>query len=253
MTDLSSNEGVFILFPRKMGRSRILAECRKMYEEESKREKIERNWKQYPKPTLRQSLEAWCLLNDLIHLGYPHDFQKELPHIRSYMWKVTDLVRDAIHIRDGRENEADAPGALTIIGGRMNGKVEFAKAVNERKGEKNVGRQPEAQPKGKPPVEKTKGAETMQRLIDADAIGYDFGEINDGKNKWWDLYVTNEAIAQQPTIDAVPMSFIEKKIESIRQYLSEHEGEEFMSGLISKVAAYEKLIEEWREENGQIG
>ena len=67
---------------------------------------IERNGKQYPKPTLQQSLEAWCLLNDLIELGYPHNFQKELPHIRNYMWKVTDLVRDAIHIRDGRENEA---------------------------------------------------------------------------------------------------------------------------------------------------
>ena len=55
----------------------------------------------YPMPTLQQSIAAWCLLNDLINLGYPHDFQKELPHIRNYMWKVTDLVRDAIHIRDG--------------------------------------------------------------------------------------------------------------------------------------------------------
>ena len=39
------------------------------------------------------------------------------------------------------------------------------------KGEKNVGWQPETQPKGKPPVEKTRGAETTQRLIDADMRG----------------------------------------------------------------------------------
>ena len=45
----------------------------------------------------------------------------------------------------------------------------------------------------------------MTRLIDANALKYDFGEINDGKKKWWDLYVTNEAIAQQPTVDAVPV------------------------------------------------
>lgn len=60
-----------------------------------------------------------------------------------------------------------------------------------------------------------------------------------------------EALDRVPTVDAVPISFIEKKIESIRQYLSEHEGEGFTSGLISKAIAYERLIEEWREENGQ--
>ena len=43
----------------------------------------------------------------------------------------------------------------------------------------------------------------MTRLVDADALKYDFGEINDGSHKWWDLYVTNEVIARQPTIDAV--------------------------------------------------
>ena len=48
------------------------------------------------------------------------------------------------------------------------------------------------------------------RLIDVDALKYDFGEINDGSHKWWDLYVTNEAIAQQPTIDAVSLSVVRK-------------------------------------------
>ena len=44
----------------------------------------------------------------------------------------------------------------------------------------------------------------MQRLIDADALKYDFGEIDDGLCKRTELYVTNEAIAQQPTIEAEP-------------------------------------------------
>jgi len=45
----------------------------------------------------------------------------------------------------------------------------------------------------------------MTRLIDANALKYDFGEIDDGQYKRTELYVTNEAIAQQPTIDAVPV------------------------------------------------
>ena len=54
-----------------------------------------------------------------------------------------------------------------------------------RKGEKNVGWQPETQPKGKPPVEKTAGAETMQRLIDADALAkfIDYGHLNNPDEK----------------------------------------------------------------------
>ena len=45
----------------------------------------------------------------------------------------------------------------------------------------------------------------MRRLIDADAIVYDFGEIDDGLCKRTEFYATDEAIAQQPTIDAVPV------------------------------------------------
>ena len=43
-----------------------------------------------------------------------------------------------------------------------------------------------------------------RRLIDANALKYDFGEIDDGQYKRTELYVTNEAIAQQPTIEAEP-------------------------------------------------
>lgn len=71
-------------------------------------------------------------------------------------------------------------------------------------------------------------------------------------------YVLNQIltdIENEPAIDAIPIYFIEKKIESIRQYVEKRGGEidieEFIDGLISKAVAYERLIEEWREENGQ--
>lgn len=68
---------------------------------------IERNGKKYPRPTLQQSIDAWCVLNDLIELGVPHNFQHEAPHIRSYMYKVGYIVQDAIRIsRDGNNDGA---------------------------------------------------------------------------------------------------------------------------------------------------
>jgi hypothetical protein len=71
-----------------------------------------------------------------------------------------------------------------------------------------MGWQPETQPKGKPPVEKTKGAETLQRLIDADALYMelvkmkDFGELTAKK--------AIRVVKNAPTIDAVPLSVVRK-------------------------------------------
>jgi hypothetical protein len=65
-----------------------------------------------------------------------------------------------------------------------------------------VGWRPETQPKGKPPVEKTKGAETMQRLIDADALKRDL--VKNGFRNDVDMMMTLETINNAPTIDAVP-------------------------------------------------
>lgn len=70
-----------------------------------------------------------------------------------------------------------------------------------------MGWQPETQPKGKPPVEKMKGTETMQRLIDADALissvlkkAIDDAFLN-GNTDMHRLLI--QVIAHQPTIDAV--------------------------------------------------
>lgn len=88
----------------------------------------------------------------------------------------------------------------------------------------------------------------MSRLIDADALIKKLG-IGD-----FPIRLTYE-INHAPTVDAIPIDFIEKKIDAIRQYVEKHGGEidieEFIDGLISKAVAYERLIEEWREENGQ--
>ena len=68
---------------------------------------IERNGKKYPRPTLQQSIDAWCVLNDLIELGVPHNFQHEAPHIRSYMYKVGYIVQDAIRIKEQGKMEEE--------------------------------------------------------------------------------------------------------------------------------------------------
>jgi hypothetical protein len=62
----------------------------------------------------------------------------------------------------------------------------------------------------------------MTRYIDAEAIVYDFGEIDNGAQKRFDLFVTNEVIAEQPTIDAIPVKH-GKWIQADRQqYFRKH-------------------------------
>jgi hypothetical protein len=79
-----------------------------------------------------------------------------------------------------------------------------------------VGWQPETQPKGKPPVEKPKGAKKMKRLIDADALHKLFGAVTtdllskpelskDFEHMVRAFIMTTEMIEDQPTIDAVPV------------------------------------------------
>lgn len=63
-----------------------------------------------------------------------------------------------------------------------------------------MGWQPETQPEGKPPVEKTKGAETMQRLIDANA----FERRCMFDKNIEDMQDVIYALRDFPTIDAEP-------------------------------------------------
>ena len=51
------------------------------------------------KPTVQQSLDAWALLNELIKLGYPHNFQHEAPHISGYLYDISALIDKAYKIK----------------------------------------------------------------------------------------------------------------------------------------------------------
>lgn len=51
------------------------------------------------KPTVQQSLDAWALLNELLGLGYPHNFQHEAPHISGYLYDISALIDKAYKIK----------------------------------------------------------------------------------------------------------------------------------------------------------
>lgn len=54
-------------------------------------------------PTLAQSVQAWALLNELLELGYPHNFQHEAPHISNYLFDLSALIDKALKIKQGGE------------------------------------------------------------------------------------------------------------------------------------------------------
>lgn len=57
------------------------------------------------KPTLQQSLDAWALLNELLELGYPHNFQYEKPHISNYLFDLSALIDKAFKIKRSCERD----------------------------------------------------------------------------------------------------------------------------------------------------
>ena len=50
------------------------------------------------KPTVQQSLDAWALLNELLELDYPHNFQHEPLWIVQYMKAITKVVSMAYEV-----------------------------------------------------------------------------------------------------------------------------------------------------------
>ena len=47
---------------------------------------------------------------DLLHVGYPHNFQREEPWIVRYMYEITEVVKKAVHlnneIQDSKEKDS---------------------------------------------------------------------------------------------------------------------------------------------------
>lgn len=58
------------------------------------------------KPTVQQSLDAWDLLNELLELGYPHNFQYEKPYISNYLFDLSALIDKALKIKKRCDEDA---------------------------------------------------------------------------------------------------------------------------------------------------
>ena len=47
--------------------------------------------------------EQSAIIDALVKVGYPHNFQREAPWIVNYMLNITDVVRKAINLRNAEE------------------------------------------------------------------------------------------------------------------------------------------------------
>lgn len=83
------------------------------------------------------------------------------------------------------------------------------------------------------------------RLIDADALTKKLNIFNDRKhgNEHFlnGIETAKEIIENEPTIDAIPIEFIQKRIDQLKE----------MNGLIFEYEQWEleRLVRKWREEN----
>lgn len=85
------------------------------------------------------------------------------------------------------------------------------------------------------------------RLIDAERLLADLDAFPYVK------HAIDSLIEEQPTVDAIPISFIRDKIEKIKTVISDIHGakgfEDITRLLIHKAIYLERLIEEWEMEN----
>ena len=99
----------------------------------------------------------------------------------------------------------------------------------------------------------------MTRPIDADALKLShckectlYPDKCMGDDCDWDAIIHINAM---PTIDAIPVSFIQELIDRDKQLIEEYGGKQdyeiIVDGLIERAVNYEALIEKWREKNGK--
>lgn len=51
--------------------------------------------------------EQDAVIDALLKVGYPHDFQNEEPWVVNYMWAITDVVRKAVRLRNAKGAKVD--------------------------------------------------------------------------------------------------------------------------------------------------
>ena len=42
------------------------------------------------------------LINELLNLGYPHNFQHEAPWVVDYLYSLTEIIKKAFKVKEGR-------------------------------------------------------------------------------------------------------------------------------------------------------
>jgi hypothetical protein len=52
------------------------------------------------RPSVQQSIDSWALTNELIELGYCHNFQQERNDISNYIYKISSLIDKALAIKE---------------------------------------------------------------------------------------------------------------------------------------------------------
>ena len=92
----------------------------------------------------------------------------------------------------------------------------------------------------------------MTRLIDADALNLEY-EV-DMADDWKTAHEMANVVKYAPTVDAVPIEFIEKRIAELKK-LNEYEF--IANGGYTSPSDYEqweleRLIRDWREQNDEI-
>lgn len=86
----------------------------------------------------------------------------------------------------------------------------------------------------------------MTRLIDADSIPWFVEGVGDIP------VITKEEIDKMPTVEAIPMEYINRRIEALNEYIGRWGGsfehEEMVNAYIHEVSALVRLISDWRKE-----
>lgn len=59
------------------------------------------------KPTLEQSVLAWAVLNELMELGYCHNFQCSDWWVRDYIYEVSAIINKARKVIEMNREEKD--------------------------------------------------------------------------------------------------------------------------------------------------
>lgn len=80
------------------------------------------------------------------------------------------------------------------------------------------------------------------RLIDADKLTEDYIVASTSTNTECHRYISTKQIDGLPTVEAIPISWIEKKIVEKKS--------KFVGMWTPVSAMYEQVLEDWRRENG---